>query len=83
MKTYKVKNLRTHIAGLLGQTSYDSEKHEAEMELWPVGVLIKKIKGKEYNLLEPFGNIIEARLEIDEQAEEKRGPGRPPGSKVA
>lgn len=81
MKTYKVLNVRTHIAGVIGKTSYDSVKHDIDMELWPVGVFIKTMAGKPYNLLEPFGNIIEAKLEYDE-AEEKRGPGRPAGPRA-
>lgn len=83
MKHYKVLNLRTHIGGLHGKTSYDSEKDGADMELWPVGVLLKSVPGRAGNILIPFPNVVEIILapeavEADAQAEEtKRGPGRP------
>jgi hypothetical protein len=83
MKNRKVLNLRTHVGGLHGKTSYDASQHECDMELWPVGVLLKSIKGRVVNTLIPFANVVEVILapeaiEADQATEEtKRGPGRP------
>ncbi len=70
MKNRKVLNLRTHVGGLYGKTSYDSEQHECDMELLPIGVLIKSIKGKPAELFIPFANIIEVRLAPKSDKEE-------------
>lgn len=81
MKDRKVLNLRTHLGGLHGKTSYDALKDTAEMELWPFGVFIKSIKGRDANILVPFPNVVEAVLApetIEEAQAEKRKPGRPP-----
>lgn len=80
MKNRKVLNLRTHLGGLHGKTSYDSVKDSADMEVWPVGVLIKSLKGKPCDILVPYPNVVEAVLApAEEEApdETKRGPGRP------
>lgn len=87
MKPKKVLNLRTHVGGFLGKTSYDSVKHEVEMELLDGGVLIRTVKNKPCNLFIPFANVVEVLLESDGEAAPaiddviKRGPGRPPGPK--
>jgi hypothetical protein len=86
MKNRKVLNLRTHIGGFHGKTSYDSQRNECDMELLANGVLIKSMKGKECNLFVPFANVVEAHLapeEYFESEEPKRGPGRPPGPRAA
>lgn len=76
MKNRKVLNLRTHIAGVLSKTSYDHEKHMADMQLEYAGVLVKSIYmnsaigQKEVNVLIPFGNIIEAVLAPEETKEQ-------------
>ncbi len=78
MKNRKVLNLRTHVAGVLGQNSYDSNKHGADMELTAVGVLIKSVRGRPgCNVLAPFGNVIEAIL-APEAEEDAPRVGRPP-----
>jgi len=78
MKNRKVVTVRCHIgAGIQGKLSF-SEKDpqgkelDGEMELWPVGVYVKK-----YKLLVPFTNVTSCVLD-DEIEEDKRGPGRPP-----
>lgn len=85
MKNRKVLNLRTHIAGVLALTSYDEKKHQADMELTAVGVLIRSLKGIKQNILVPFPNIVEARLaeEDDNTDPTPRGPGRPPKAQAA
>jgi len=78
MKNRKVTNMRTHLGGLFGKTSYDSVKDSADMELLPIGVLIKEVGGRKCNLLVWAGNIIETHLAPEEiYPEDKRGPGRP------
>lgn len=83
MKNRKVLNLRTAVGGLLGKTSYDSVKHNAEMELWPIGVFLKSVEGRAVNLLIWGPNIVECMLAPEDELEEKRGPGRPPGPRAA
>lgn len=85
MKNRKVLNLRTHLGGLFGKTSYDADKDGAEMEITPVGVLVKSCKGKTFPpggaLLVPYPNCVEIivsdEVETDDE-DKKRGPGRPP-----
>lgn len=92
MKNRKVLNLRTHLGGWLGQTSYDAEQHKCEMELTPAGVLIKTFKGEPLKrngklvyCLSNNSNNIETIIEaVDDddvgqtkESIEKRGPGRP------
>lgn len=91
MKNRKVLNLRTHLGGWLGKTSYDSEQDGCEMELTPAGVLIKKhknepiiFKKKPVYILSSNSNNIEALIEAFDDAPEtkdapdaKRGAGRP------
>ena len=94
MKNRKVLNLRTHLGGLYGKTSYDSKRDDVEMEIWPVGVYIKSIKGKYAGVLVPYPNCVEVQLEpevieVDGPQptvfpdEVKRGPGRPSGPRAA
>lgn len=88
MKNYKVNNLRTHLGGVLGKTSYDAQRDECDMEVWPVGVLIKTHKGKEVNLLVPYPNVVEAQVIVTSEApaeleQIRRRPGRPPKDIVA
>lgn len=85
----KVLNVRTHVGGLHGKTSYDAEKDRADMELHPVGVLIKSREGlqmkngeKHYHLLIPYSNCTEVLIDPGVE-EKKRGPGRPAGAKIA
>lgn len=90
MKNRKVLNLRTHLGGWLGQTSYDAKQHGVEMELTPAGVMITKFKneplifkGQKVYCLSANSNNIEMILAADDEedapkSEEKRGPGRPP-----
>ena len=40
LKNRKVLNVRTHVGGLHGKTSYDSVRDGAKLELTPVGVLV-------------------------------------------
>lgn len=85
LKTMKVLNVRTHVGGLHGKTSYDAKKDNADMELTPLGVLVKH---KGTNVLIPWPNATEVILGDEGTAgwntePEKRGPGRPPGPKVA
>jgi len=84
MKNRKVLNLRCHLGGLHGKTSFDADQDRAEMELSAVGVVIKKInneillrKGKPFELLIPYSNCVEVVIE-PEQEEIRRSPGRPP-----
>ncbi len=84
MKNHKVLNLRTHLGGLHGKTSFDAVKDKVDMELWPVGVYIKSIDSKPVEMLIPFPNIVEARLAPIGPGDEDlvcptppRGPGRP------
>lgn len=93
MKNRKVLNLRTHLGGWLGKTSYDSEKDKCEMERWPDGVAIKSIKGqpllygeKKIKVICVSGNsnnieyLVEAfddATETKDAPDAKRGPGRP------
>lgn len=78
MKNRKVLTARCHIgAGIQSKLTYSAKdpsgkELDGEMELWPIGVYIKK-----YELLIPFTNITSATL-APEDEEEKRGPGRPP-----
>jgi hypothetical protein len=78
MKNRKVLNLRVHLGGILGKTNYDSVQNKADMELTPVGVLLKSFGGSQVkNLLIPYSNCVEMRL--DEEVEEEKKPvGRPP-----
>lgn len=94
MKNRKVLNLRTHVGGLKAKTSIDSGTHKSEMELCPLGVIVKTLDGnaffnpktKEfYEILVPFANIIEVQISpADEKTEEPTGTtsivkrGRPP-----
>lgn len=90
MRQFKVLNVRTHIGGLHGMTSYDSEKHGVEMTLEPAGVLIRSTKeeakfsiqrdGKAQKIavILPWANVTEVIVEDAPVEEEKRGPGRPP-----
>lgn len=90
MRLRKVMNLRTHLGGLFGKTSYDSIKDECDMiaDLDGAGIEITKLKGKELDptLFVGWNNVVEAQLVRGEtKAEEtptKRGPGRPVGFKV-
>lgn len=84
MKNRKVLNVRSHVGGLHGKTSYDAVKDRADMEVCAVGVVIKKLNGQPlsvagqaYELLIPWPNCTEVLVEVEEE-EEKRGPGRPP-----
>lgn len=70
MKNKKVLNLRTHLGGLLAKQSYDSVKDKADMEVLAVGILIKTLKGKEVNMLIPYSNVVEARLEGESSKDE-------------
>lgn len=82
MMNKKVLNFRTHIGVVKGtKTSLDATVNEAEMELTPVGVFIRSIKGVKQDILVPLNNVLEIQLAHDE--EEKRGPGRPAGAKLA
>lgn len=87
MKNYKVNNLRTHLGGVLGKTSYDAQKDDCDMEVWPVGVLIKTHKGREVNLLVPYPNVVEAQVIVEVEApaelDQVRRRGRPPKDSVA
>lgn len=82
-------NVRTHVGGLHGKTSYDWKKDKAEMELTAMGVLVKSMGGKpmanpeRFYLLLPLSNCTEILVEGSDELEEepKRGPGRPPGQK--
>ncbi len=84
-------NLRTHLGGLHGKTSYDAAKDNAEMEVSAVGVVIKTLNGrpivrdgKIVHLVVPYPNTTEIIIEAEEAEDEKpRGPGRPPGPKAA
>lgn len=90
MKNRKVLNVRLHIGGLHGKTSYDADQDKVEMELTPIGVIVKALngkplerKGKTVDLLLPYPNCTEILVETatDEapvDLESKRGPGRPP-----
>ena len=85
LKTMKVLNIRTHVGGLHGKTSYDSIKDKADMEITPVGVLVKY---KSSNVLIPWPNCTEVILGAEGSAgaseeTEKRGPGRPPRPRAA
>jgi hypothetical protein len=87
MKARKVLNVRTHLGGLHGKTSFDAKKDGAEMEVSPAGVLITALGGKpvvrdgeKIELLIPWPNCTEVILEPET---ETRGPGRPPGPKAA
>lgn len=83
----KVLNVRTHVGGLHGKTSYDAEKDKAEMIEGEKGIEVLSINGKPlinkeglpYILVIDYPNCTEHCV----LAEEKRGPGRPPGPKVA
>lgn len=90
MKGRKVLNLRTHLGGWLGKTSYDAVKDKCDMEINPLGVAIKSIKGepilflgKKVYCVSCNSNNIEFLVEADEEESKapeapKRGPGRPP-----
>lgn len=87
MKNRKVLNLRTHLGGWLGKTSYDFQRDKCDMELTPAGVAIKTLKGepllysgRKVYCVSGNSNNVEMIVEADDepQAEEtKRGPGRP------
>ena len=84
MKNRKVLNVRSHVGGVHGKNSYDSVKDKADMEITPVGVLVR-MPGKT-EILIPWPNCTEVALapETEVSAEsEKRGPGRPPGPRAA
>lgn len=79
----KVLNIRCHVgAGIQSKLgffkSHNNTEADGDMELWPMGVYIKK-----YKLLVPFTNITSMTLDVEIEEEEKRGPGRPPGPRVA
>lgn len=77
MKNKKVLNLRTHVGGLHGKTSYDVVKDKAKMDLTPVGVLVEM--PSKVQVLIPYSNCTEIIVEdCVEEEQEKRGPGRPP-----
>lgn len=77
MKNRKVLNLRTHVGGLHGKTSYDNVKDKAEMELTPVGVVVD-LPGRP-TVLVPWPNCTEVILAPEDKEEvAPRGPGRPP-----
>lgn len=84
MKNRKVLTARCHVgAGIQSKLTFslkgaDGRELDGEMDLWPVGVYIKK-----YELLIPFTNLTSVSLAPEELEDEKRGPGRPPGAKVA
>jgi hypothetical protein len=71
MKDRKVLNLRTHVGGVLGKTSYDAHKDAAEMELTAVGVMIHKIRRGSHidtvSVLVPFANVIEVALAPEDE----------------
>lgn len=76
----KVLNVRTHVGGLHGKTSYDAVKDDAKMEMMPYGVLIEMTNRT--TVMIPWPNCIEVILGDEVVAEEpKRGPGRPAGVK--
>lgn len=72
---------------MLGKTSYDAQKDDCDMEVWPVGVLIKTHKGREVNLLVPYPNVVEAQVIVEVEApaelDQVRRRGRPPKDSVA
>ena len=90
MRLRKVMNLRTHLGGLFGKTSYDSNKDECEMiaDLDGAGIEITKLRGKDLDptLFVGWNNVVEAQLAREEtkteEAPVKRGPGRPPALKT-
>jgi hypothetical protein len=81
MKYRKVLTTRCHIgAGIQSKLTFyvkdpTGKEADGEMELWPVGVYVKK-----NHLLIPFANISSVTLAPEEEVVEevKRGPGRPP-----
>ncbi len=84
MKNRKVKTARCHVgAGIQSKLTFshvgaDGRELDGDMELWPIGVYIKK-----HELLVPFTNLTSVSLFPEEvMEEEKRGPGRPPGPKA-
>lgn len=79
MKDRKVLNLRTHVGGLHGKTSFDAVRDKAIMEVTAVGVLVS-MESSAVDLLVPYSNCTEISLEkLPKQVEpDKRGPGRPP-----
>lgn len=89
MKARKVLNVRAHVGGLHGKTSYDAVKDKAEMEVSPAGIVLLSLGGKRLErdgkpceLLLPWPNCTEVILEPEQPAPvaqaEPRGPGRPP-----
>ena len=75
MKDKKVIHLASHIGiGATAMTSIDARKHEAEMELTPVGVFVKVAgpapKKKMMEYLVPFSNLRWIELEPSAQEEE-------------
>lgn len=76
MKNRKVLNLRTHVGGLHGKTSYDHEKDKAALELTPIGVTVD-LPGRP-TVLVPWPNCTEVVLGEETKEEAPRGPGRPP-----
>lgn len=71
MKNRKVLNVRTHVGGLHGKTSYDAKKDKIEMEITPVGVVVSGLGSND--LLIPWPNCTEVLLEREEK-EAPRGP---------
>lgn len=93
MKNRKVLNLRTHVGGLLAKTSIDSYTHKSDMELWPIGILVKTMDGKPflnpkskepYEVFVPFANVVEVQVSPDQVIEDtvKHGDSETPPSPV-
>lgn len=88
MKSKKVLNVRIHLGGLHGKTSYDSEQDGADMVLEDGIITLRKLKNepiiwknKKVHLNFHSSNVFESiTLAEDEQEEPRRGPGRPPRS---
>lgn len=70
MKNRKVLNLRTHVGGLHGKTSYDAVKDKADMQVTAVGIFIEKLNGRHVNILVPYPNCTEVQLGEEEKPTE-------------
>jgi hypothetical protein len=66
-----VKTVRRHVGGLMcgGSTTIEADKHKVQMQLLPVGVLVKEQSGKSWVI--PYPNVIDVLVEEKAEKPEK------------